>query len=137
MNMQNLRTNSIPEAGSMDERRRQQTRTCIMSGATAIAANAYSDCEQLIEVNLPDSVRAIFDGAFKNCSALGYIILPDDVQYIGQEAFAGCSNLWEVVYQGRMMYDIRSVMTTLRKNGVQIAQNCFDNTALERRTKTA
>ena len=53
----------------------------------------FANCSMLTAVQLPDSLEKIADGAFFNCTSLQNITLPDTLQYIGKNAFWSCSSL--------------------------------------------
>ena len=63
---------------------------------TAIGGYAFANCKALTLVELPNTVRSIYDGAFAGCEALRGVIVPDSVISIGYEAFAGCKNLLQI-----------------------------------------
>ncbi len=54
---------------------------------------AFSWCESLKSVVIPDGVINIGTGAFAWCTNLTNITIPDSVTYIGELAFNGCSKL--------------------------------------------
>ena len=54
---------------------------------------AFANCENIIEVQLPSTIRTIGKYAFKNCSQLQKINIPNGVQKIGSLAFDHCLNL--------------------------------------------
>lgn len=60
---------------------------------TKIGGNAFSNCEQLTEVIIPNSVEYIDEGAFRFCINLTSISIPNSATHIGQWAFGDCSNL--------------------------------------------
>ena len=60
---------------------------------TSIGDEAFSECEGLITVILPDSLETIGKGAFLFCKNLERIRMPSGVRDIGEEAFRGCKNL--------------------------------------------
>jgi len=60
---------------------------------TIIASGAFHDRSTLLEVSLPQSIRAIGDYAFSRCTSLNRISLPKGLEHIGDNAFLGCSNL--------------------------------------------
>jgi hypothetical protein len=62
----------------------------------AIGDYAFSDCESLTSITIPDSVTSIGDSAFEGCSNLTNITIPDSVTSIGDEAFRECSSLTSV-----------------------------------------
>lgn len=68
--------------------------TCtVKPGTKVIASRAFSDCENLNEVILPNSVISIGESAFWGCTGLASITIPNSVTSIGNEAFAYCENL--------------------------------------------
>lgn len=56
---------------------------------TAIGGDAFSGCEELTGVIMPDSVTQIGYRAFQDCYALTSIVIPDSVTRIGDSAFSG------------------------------------------------
>ena len=64
---------------------------------TAIGDFAFFDCENLVSVEIPDSVTSIGNYAFRYCISLESIVIPDSVTSIGDSAFVGCSGLTSIV----------------------------------------
>ena len=60
---------------------------------SSIGASSFRDCECIISVTIPDSVKIIDDKAFYSCGSLTSVILPDSIRTIGNEAFYGCERL--------------------------------------------
>ncbi len=58
---------------------------------TGIGKNAFSACEGLQKIVIPDSVTRIEDAAFQNCEELTEIVLPEHLTTIGDNAFRGTS----------------------------------------------
>ena len=57
---------------------------------SVIEAEAFADCKNLKELNLPDKVfSTIYGGAFRNCKALKSI----SAKFLSDYAFEGCTNL--------------------------------------------
>ena len=63
---------------------------------TSIGNHAFSLCEGLTSVTIPDSVTSIGNYAFSHCTDLTSVTIPDSVTSIGGYAFGGCSSLTEV-----------------------------------------
>ncbi len=64
----------------------------IPTGVTTIESNAFTDCENLTGVTLPESLADIEDFAFSS-SGLTSIAIGNSVTNIGQDAFYGCVKL--------------------------------------------
>ena len=65
----------------------------ILEGTKGIAAYAFSDCNSLTSVIIPNSVTSIDIWAFYNCSNLTSINIPNNLTSISDYAFYGCSGL--------------------------------------------
>ena len=63
---------------------------------TRIGSEAFSWCQQLTSIAIPDSVNSMGKGAFSWCSSLRSITIPDSVTSIGKNAFAGCESLTNI-----------------------------------------
>ena len=72
------------------------TSVSIPNSVTSIGNSAFSDCHLLNSIELPNSVTSIGRGAFFNCESLHYFTIPDNVTDINQETFQNCSGLIEV-----------------------------------------
>ena len=64
---------------------------------TSIGDYAFSYCNLLTEIIIPDSIASIGDYAFSYCNSLTEIIIPDSVTEIGNYVFQSCSSLSEIV----------------------------------------
>ena len=71
--------------------------TCKIYGVTTIGEYAFSRCDSLTSVVIPDSVRSIGYEAFYYCSSLTSVVIGDSVTSIGGDAFRDCSSLTSVV----------------------------------------
>lgn len=67
---------------------------------TSIGSSAFSSCERLTSITIPDSVTSIGSSAFSFCSGLTRITIPDSVTRIGHSAFYGCSRLTSINFNG-------------------------------------
>ena len=67
---------------------------------TSIAKQAFTYCNSLTQVIIPDSVTSIEDGAFYSCDALSEVAIPVSVTSIGADAFGDCPLLTLTVFPG-------------------------------------
>ena len=63
---------------------------------TSIGAWAFSGCESLTLINIPDGVTSIGERAFRSCKSLTSITIPEGVTSIGDYAFPGCESLTSI-----------------------------------------
>ena len=61
-----------------------------------IGNTAFSRCEALTSVTIPDSVTGIDEYAFSGCKALTSVTIPGSVSHIAKNPFSGCGNLAEI-----------------------------------------
>lgn len=66
------------------------------AAVTEIGQDAFSDCDGITEISLPESVTVIGERAFFNCAALTDLFIPESVTSIGSEAFSGCRSLTSI-----------------------------------------
>ena len=64
---------------------------------TSIGEEAFSWCDSLTSIVIPDGVTSIGSSAFWDCSSLTTVVIPDSVTCIVNGAFFGCSSLTEIV----------------------------------------
>ena len=76
------------------------TSITIPNSVTFIGNFAFQHCSSLTSVVIGDSVTSIGEYAFYRCSSLASITLPDSVTSIGYDAFDSCSSLTDVYYSG-------------------------------------
>ena len=60
---------------------------------TRIGDNAFSYCEEITSITIPNSVVSIGEWAFEWCFGLTSLTIPNSVTNIGQYAFSTCVNL--------------------------------------------
>lgn len=81
---------------------------------TAIGDQAFSLCERLTRVTMPDTVTSIGAGAFLNCSKLKSIDFSSNVQYIGTDALTGTAYLNNqpdgLLYIGDVLYTYKGIL---------------------------
>lgn len=67
-----------------------------LAGVKIIGDGAFSCCDCIVELKIPDSVVEIGDLAFEGCERLNYIYIPNSVVSMGKGVFS-CSSLKTVV----------------------------------------
>ena len=76
------------------------TSITIPEGVISIGKEAFYGCGNLISVSIPTTVTSIDEWAFYECSSLSAISFPDGISSIGNEAFWGCSSLTSITIPG-------------------------------------
>ncbi len=69
---------------------------------TQINERAFSGCNTLTEVEIPDTVTWIGNGAFSYCTALEKINMPDSVTELGYMVFSYCTALKDIRLSKRL-----------------------------------
>ena len=72
------------------------TSITIPDGVTKIGGSAFSDCNCLTSVTIPNSVISIGSSVFYLCCSLTSVTIPNSVTIIGGDAFRNCSSLTSV-----------------------------------------
>ena len=65
---------------------------------TSIVESAFSGCNLLTAITIPNSVTSIGDDAFYGCSGLTSVTIPNSVTSIGNWAFYGNDNLHTIIF---------------------------------------
>ena len=73
------------------------TSVVIPDSVTGIGAFSFSGCYSLTNIVIPNSVTNVGARAFADCISLASITIPDRVTSIGSLAFSGCARLVEVI----------------------------------------
>ena len=102
---------------------------------TSIADSAFSNCDHLTSIEIPDGVASIGEFAFQYCSGLSSIKIPDSVISIGVSAFYGTvydndATKWDesgVLYIGNHLIRAQTTLSgyTVRAGTKTIADSAF------------
>ena len=64
---------------------------------TSIGAEAFTWCEKLKSITIPNSITSIGDRVFYQCTGLTSITIPESVTSIGKNAFENCKKLTSII----------------------------------------
>lgn len=64
---------------------------------TSIGDDAFRNCDDLLSVNLSNSVKIIGNYAFVGCYSINSVTIPNSVTFIGAYAFSGCYTLTTII----------------------------------------
>ncbi len=73
-------------------------RYTVPEGVTAIADNAFSNCEKLTGITIAGSVTTLGDNVFNRCYALTDVTLSNGVETMGSSVFYNCTALTQIVF---------------------------------------
>ncbi len=71
-----------------------------MRTGSSIGESAFSWCDSLASITIPNNLASISSETFTLCIGLVSVTIPDSVTSIGARAFSDCENLKEVYYSG-------------------------------------
>ena len=76
----------------------------IKNGTKCISECAFSQCNSLTNIVIPDSVTSINEDAFYYCDSLDNVTIPDGVTSIKEDTFYGCDSLKSVTIPNSVTY---------------------------------
>lgn len=74
----------------------------IPEGTIVIEENAFCNCDELVNLVIPNTVTKIGEFAFDRCTNLISVVIPSSVTEIGDCAFYGCTGLKTVVIEANL-----------------------------------
>lgn len=102
----------------------------------AIGTGAFSGCDSITSVKMPDSITKIREGAFEDCSSLRTVKISKNVVSIGNDAFSGCSLKSITIPEGiksigdKAFSDCNFKRVTIPKGLNKISSEMFSGTRL-------
>lgn len=115
-----------------------ELRTRGLSGLREIAPNAFSNCERLSYIQLPETLKKIGHHSFINCTELTEIAIPGGVRCLDEGAFKNCSHLRRVelasgvqelgesAFEGCEQLETVQLPSTLKKIGRYAFSECLE-----------
>ncbi len=93
------------------------------SSAVSVRERAFSGCEKLETITMPENISLISKNCFENCYALSGISIPDTVTNIADEAFIHCISLADVVIPASVsLIGSRAFMNCTSLNSFSVKQ---------------
>ena len=82
----------------------KNTKILLRQDTKSISRYAFSDCTNLTDIVIPNSVNRIDVGTFWRCTSLKSITIPNSVISIGSKAFSDCTNLSDIIIPDSITY---------------------------------
>ena len=83
----------------------EQVKSVIFDGdITSIGKNAFKENHNIVEIDLPSTVKTIGEYAFYNCTKLKNVKIPSSLVRVSECAFYGCSSLENIDLGNNIMY---------------------------------
>ena len=103
----------------------------VVCAVDKISSNAFTNCTNLTNILIPNSVNNIEIGAFYGCSELKTITIPNSVTTLGDGIVANCNKLTTIVVEnGNSVFDSRdNCNAIINTNTNTLVQGC-QNTAI-------
>ena len=88
--MEGLTSSRLPEWHYLKE---EITKVVVEEGILNIGANAFQDCVNLTQVQLPSTLKYMAENCFRGCKSLEEITIPSKVTALGYSVFEDCESL--------------------------------------------
>ena len=74
----------------------------INSGITSIGYGAFSGCQTIRTIEIPETVKTIDSKAFSNCFSLKEITFPENISVISKDSFMNCHGLQKITNNSKV-----------------------------------
>ena len=99
----------------------------VCEGVSLLGAYAFTGCNNMQSITLPNSLTEIGRNAFQSCTALTSVSIPDSVETIGLSAFNGCTGLVSVSLSQSLIQIKASTFSNCRSlTGIMIPASVAD-----------
>lgn len=98
-----------------------------------IGKNAFASCDNLLEIEIPGSIKVIEERCFEHCKKLKKVVIKEGVKEIKSGAFCFCSNLVEVYIPGTVeviekdAFECCGLTTIVISSDTQYHSEAFDS----------
>lgn len=82
----------------------------IQDGVKSVVYGAFRNCGGLVSIVVPDSVTSISSYAFYDCNGLESVMVTCSVESIGEGAFGCCYSLCKVVFKGKTVAKVETMV---------------------------
>lgn len=104
----------------------------IKDGTKTIANSAFSNCESLENITIPNSLVSIGEFGFYKCSSLKNVTIPDSVISIEYRAFASCESLENVVIGAGVTYIEEGAFRTCKSlKNIEVSEDNSSYTSVD------
>lgn len=93
----------------------------------SVGDSAFSVCESLEEISLPEGLTSIGQSAFYYCSNLSCITIPKSVDYINTTAFYKCTNLKSIIFENLTGWEIFNPLNPFAPSKSVDVENIAEN----------
>lgn len=97
------------------------------SQLTAIEASSFESCENLVKIEIPQTVLTIGEDAFNGCGISGRMIIPANIRSIGENSFNNCPALTALMIPEEFASDYQSGALVINLSNPNAAVLVYSN----------
>lgn len=98
----------------------------VLEGTKSIAWMAFTDCDNIVSIEFPDSLTTLAMECFRDCSALEEVIFGNGLRSINEGAFDDCENLVNINLPEGITY----ISSAFSGTGFEDVDSNWENNAL-------